>query len=581
MATKQIAWQTGSGNITLTYQGQSDGSVAVESDENGGAARSQVITIETTKGSPVVTRNLTVSQAACPFLIGDIRDFGYTGGKQEILLPKGQYKLQCWGAQGGSVSGSYTATGSKGGYSEGILTLTKATKVYVFVGGQGSSAATSTTGGMQNGGFNGGGGAPRICQYNSGDHNGISYPRPGGGATDISLADSDVAYSNYRTDRSEASLLARQIVAGGGAGASARYTNATTTNTVSGTVKSSYYIGTVTTVDLQEVSTSSIQSGYYWNRWGETPQSGSWNIYKYAVTAGTDYWFSLEYPSGTGVRVVGWFDSNGNIVGYESYDSSEQQSYTDVKVTAPSGATYLYLNVHYTKTSSAKVKKLVALTDPIIGEKSSGTFKYYTYSVTAGRTYNISATLYDKDISISVGTGIASKTLYDGSTVQAVSNGRYYPVSSTSGGTVTIPSGLTKMYIFVRATESAPIVTYTTSSSSSGTSNGTQVGGGTSGGGTNPGTQSGGGGELGKGANMTVTNYRYASGGGGGGYYGGGASYDNSTTNNINQSGGGSGYVGSLENAQTKAGNTSFPSTSGGTETGHSGNGYARITRLS
>ena len=33
-----------------------------------------------------------------------------------------------------------------------------------------------------------------------------------------------------------------------------------------------------------------------------------------------------------------------------------------------------------------------------------------------------------------------------------------------------------------------------------------------------------------------------------------------------------------LSNASTKAGNTSMPSTSGGTETGHTGNGYARIT---
>ena len=50
---------------------------------------------------------------------------------------------------------------------------------------------------------------------------------------------------------------------------------------------------------------------------------------------------------------------------------------------------------------------------------------------------------------------------------------------------------------------------------------------------------------------------------GGGGYFGGG---------------GGSGYIGGVTNASTKAGNTSFTSTSGGTETGHSGNGYARIT---
>lgn len=35
-----------------------------------------------------------------------------------------------------------------------------------------------------------------------------------------------------------------------------------------------------------------------------------------------------------------------------------------------------------------------------------------------------------------------------------------------------------------------------------------------------------------------------------------------------------------LTNASTIAGNSSFPSTSGGTETGHSGDGYARITSV-
>jgi len=76
--------------------------------------------------------------------------------------------------------------------------------------------------------------------------------------------------------------------------------------------------------------------------------------------------------------------------------------------------------------------------------------------------------------------------------------------------------------------------------------------------------------------------------GGGGGWYGGGS--------NNNPGGGGSGYVYSsstasnypsgcllnssyyLTNAQTIAGNTSFPAPGGGSETGHSGNGYARIT---
>lgn len=69
--------------------------------------------------------------------------------------------------------------------------------------------------------------------------------------------------------------------------------------------------------------------------------------------------------------------------------------------------------------------------------------------------------------------------------------------------------------------------------------------------------------------------------GGGGGFYGGygGVGAGNGSDNQAG--GGGSGYVNTnkLTSAQTKAGNTSFPSpTSSGNETGHSGNGYARIT---
>ncbi len=92
----------------------------------------------------------------------------------------------------------------------------------------------------------------------------------------------------------------------------------------------------------------------------------------------------------------------------------------------------------------------------------------------------------------------------------------------------------------------------------------------------------------------------YASGyggAGGGGWYGGGGCYPDGSVDDDGGGGGGSGYVYTsstasyypagcmlnssyyLTNAQTIAGNTSFPSTITGTnETGHSGNGYARIT---
>lgn len=87
-------------------------------------------------------------------------------------------------------------------------------------------------------------------------------------------------------------------------------------------------------------------------------------------------------------------------------------------------------------------------------------------------------------------------------------------------------------------------------------------------------------------------------GAGGGGWYGGAGSYPDSSGDDDRGGGGGSGYVYTsstasnypsgcllsskyyLTDASTIAGNASIPATSSGTETGHSGNGYARITNM-
>lgn len=225
MATKRIAWNSGGGYITLTYTGQGNGSVSVSSDKNTtSSARSQYITIKTSAGSPTISKSLLVKQKAGGIPVGTTYEFEYTGAVQSIELPAGRYKLECWGAQGGNTS-SYSGEGSYGGYSEGVLTLTETTTLYIFVGGRGSSSG--------NGGWNGGGSSTGYSSYSSGDESGESWPACGGGATDISTVTSSMAYSNGRTNRSAASLLARCIVAGGGAGASARYTEKTVTVTES------------------------------------------------------------------------------------------------------------------------------------------------------------------------------------------------------------------------------------------------------------------------------------------------------------------------------------------------------------
>lgn len=469
MTTKTIAWTTGSGNITLTYEGQGNGSISVVSDENDSfEERSQSFDIVTTAGSPEKAVSILVKQQGKKYAVGEVFNFDYTGSVQEITLPKGKYKLQCWGAQGGNVTGSYAVNGSKGGYSEGVLTLTETTKLYVFVGGQGTSytsSASQTSTSVVNGGWNGGGAGARTARYSSGGTDGRSFPRGGGGATDISTVNSSLSYSSGRTTRDSASLLARCIVAGGGAGASARYT-------------------------IEEVTSS------------------SWST----ILSKDD---TVEYYSGFTIK---------------------------------------YASV-------------------------------ISVSLEAGKTYRASSALSNN---VSFNNSSNYSHLGSGSSF-----------TPTSSMTVLVFGWTTESNLGAIDTIDVEVYESTTSTStSSGESSGAQQGGGTSGKGQYPGTQTsaGTGGAFGLGASQSSTNYRYCGGGGGGGWYGGGTSKSDTSTSYVNYSGGGSGFVNTAANAAsrpsgytglqldsgtTKDGSTSFESTSGGTETGHSGNGYARITVLS
>lgn len=126
-----------------------------------------------------------------------------------------------------------------------------------------------------------------------------------------------------------------------------------------------------------------------------------------------------------------------------------------------------------------------------------------------------------------------------------------------------------------------------TQSYGSGGGGGTQTAGGTGG--------SGNAGTFGTGGTGLYRSSGYA-GAGGGGWYGGGGSYPDGSGDDDRGGGGGSGYVYTsatasnypsgcllnsnyyLTDATTTAGNVSFLSPTGTSETGHSGNGYVRIT---
>ena len=141
--------------------------------------------------------------------------FKYTGGVQTFTAPAtGYYRIECWGAQGGSPGKAAAAStngepvGGKGAYASGYYQATAGTTLYVVVGGQGQTS--STTGTWSAGGYNGGGKGGNYFN-NATDAN--CKNSGGGGATHVAKATGELKTVIASSDDN---LI---IVAGGGGGA--------------------------------------------------------------------------------------------------------------------------------------------------------------------------------------------------------------------------------------------------------------------------------------------------------------------------------------------------------------------------
>ena len=119
-----------------------------------------------------------------------------------IISRSGYYKLEVWGAQGGSIDQTYI--GGYGGYSSGVVSLKNGDILYINVGGKSSDYDSSVFVSRYVGGYNGGGYGYKI--------NSDVAPLGGGGATHIALKSGLLSSLNNDID----DIL---IVAGGGAGA--------------------------------------------------------------------------------------------------------------------------------------------------------------------------------------------------------------------------------------------------------------------------------------------------------------------------------------------------------------------------
>ena len=126
--------------------------------------------------------------------------YDYSGSEDTFVATcSGKYKLEVWGAQGGSYNTSYY--GGYGGYSKGEIELLANETLYINVGGQGTMVQT----GNNPGGYNGGG-----ATYESRTD---TYEGSGGGATHIATHTGLLS----ELENSKNSIL---IVAGGGGGSS-------------------------------------------------------------------------------------------------------------------------------------------------------------------------------------------------------------------------------------------------------------------------------------------------------------------------------------------------------------------------
>ena len=125
-------------------------------------------------------------------------------GSFTYTVPRtGMYKLETWGAQGGSVTYSgATYRGGYGSYSTGNVSLKEGDVLYLNVGGAGSGGISSST---FAGGYNGGGAIS--ATDGTTDH----YHASGGGATHIAIKSGLLSALSGNLD----SIL---IVSGGGGG---------------------------------------------------------------------------------------------------------------------------------------------------------------------------------------------------------------------------------------------------------------------------------------------------------------------------------------------------------------------------
>lgn len=541
-------------------------------------------------------------------------------------------------------SASATVTGSGlGGYSIGTLTLTQLTTCYIYVGGQGGMSSSTgnvkVEGGFNGGGFashestgepgNGGGGATdvRIAQDSlyariivagggggsgedneTGGYGGGETGGAGSGNTSLTQASQTSGGTNSfgfglggntynggaggggwyggASRYSVSSYSTGSDSEGGGGGSGYVYTSSTAKNYPSGCLlNSSYYLTDAQTIagNTSFISPSgSSETGHSGNGYCritviECKNTALYTRINNSMKKATAFYFKLNNNK---IYGVGSANYNGSVMNFD-YTGSVQTA------TLAPGTYKLECwgaqGGNGSSNGNSNINAVGGLGGYSVGTITlSKTQKVYIYSGGKGQTksntgsystvnggFNGGGSNYTCGSGGSGGGGsdirIGTDSLYARVIVAGGGSGTGWTIKGAAGGGIL---GLSNYNSSYNSTQTAGGIAYTSAYNIMPTAGTFGIGG------NGSGSSEGG------------------SGGGGGWYGGGGAGYTGGSS-------GGSGYVYTsvtasnypngcllnssyyLSNAQTIAGDQSFPAPSGSTETGHSGNGHVKITKLS
>ena len=570
---------------------------------------------------------------------GSVMNFDYTGSVQTATLTPGTYKLECWGAQGGNSNqsnGTY-GNGGKGGYSTGILNVSTNTTIYITVGGQGQNGILNT---RTAGGFNGGGDGYGTNNFGVGGGGGgasdISLMSP-------VFSHSSYFINNIRDTNSLLSRIivaggggsagydVSNNAANGGAGGGTTGQDGLSNRVYHGTGGKQTTFGTGGS--SEEPKRYSVQAKFGCgasasNSTDVAPGGGGgWyggGLHCDSAGGGSGYVYTSatasNYPSGCLLNSTYYLSNAQTIAGNQSFPSPTGSSETGhsgngyVRITKLTDVIYLthakndIMDFNYTGSVQSKTLKPGTYTIECWGGQG-GTYSGYigghggyskgTITLTEATTVYISVGGAGSSSSTTAGfngggTGISSGRGGGGATDVRISQNSLYSrviVAGGGGGAgVTSananPCGCGGGEYGGDGYCNDTTGSYTTGQNRCGGSASQTAGGIT----WSTGTQA----TFGQGGNASG----YSCGGGGGGWYGGGGAYDSDSDSDGRWGGGGSGYVYTsataknypngcllnsthyLTNAQTISGNKSFKSPTGKNETGHTGNGFCRITNL-